>query len=230
MSTITGTQILERAWIKAQDDGDTGPVRWKEPEALKWLNDGQREVVNIHRAAYTLTAVRPVLAGCRQTLAGLGLPQGIQVVEVLANYGTDLTTVGRALRLQERKHLDEFRPQWRSDVADEASAFMLAPDQPEAFDIHPAVPAGRGLQVVYASLPPDLTTAAQLIALSDVYANALQFFVLASFYLKDTTFTAAPAKAAFYMQAFAQSLGVKRDNTLLTAATAIAASNAKGAQ
>ena len=48
--------------------------------------------------------------------------------------------------------------------------------------------------------------------MDDTYANALQFFVLFSFYSKDATYTKSPQAAATYWNLFQGSLGIRGQN------------------
>lgn len=226
MGTLLGQYVADGAWIKAQD---TGHVRWTAAEGLRWLNNGQRCVVELKPTANSVSAVRPLQAGPRQTLAGLGLPRGIQVLDVPVNYAADLSTVGRAITLKERKHFDERKPLWRRDVASEAAHFMLDAAEPGTFYLWPAPLAGA-VQVVHSSLPADVSDLTQAIAIGDQFANALEAFLLFSFYSKNSTFTAAPQRAAFEWQRFTSHLGVAANSEMANIARAMAASNAKGAQ
>ena len=223
MPTLTGQVILDRAWIKAQD---TGGVRWPSAEGLLWLNDGQREVVNVLPSAYTLTTIAAVQAGTRQTLAGLGLASAITTVDIPRNFAVDGTTPGRSVTLRKREWFDEQRPNWHTEVGTEAVHWCMDPRDPKAFYIFPAIAGAAGkLEVVHSASPPDLVNVASVITLDDIYANALQWFVLFSFYSKDATYTQNPAKASGYYQLFLQSLGQKGNATLSNALAAGQASS-----
>lgn len=227
MPTLTGQNIVDRAWIKAQDTNGGSGVRWPSTEALLWLNDGQREVVNVLPSAYTVTATPTVLPGTRQTLAGLGLTSGITTVDVTRNYALNGTTVGRAITLRKREWFDDQRPNWHSEVASEAIHWTLDPRDPKAFYLYPAITSGK-IEVVYSASPADLGSLAATLTIDDIYANALQWFILFSFYSKDATYTQQPAKAGAYYQLFLQSLGVKSNATLQNAM--VASSNASVGQ
>ncbi len=230
MGKLTAQAVLGRAWTKAQDDGDTGPVRWKQVDGMRWLNDAQRETVVLLPSSNPKMTVEVPNSGCRQTFSDLGIEDGIQLLGVPANYGSDLETPGRAITLKDRKHFDEYRPRWRTESAEEAEHYFYDLQEPKAFDIYPAISGTGGIGILYAALPRELTLITQRIDLDDIYANALQNYVLGCFYLQDTAFTAAPTKAQYYMQAFRESLGIKASSVMMQAARAVQDSNAKGAQ
>ncbi len=225
MSTITGQNIIDRAWIKAQDTNGGSGIRWPAEEALRWLNDGQREVVNVLPSSYTLAAQPDVVASStRQTLAGLNLPAGIRVIDVPRNIAAG-GAPGRAITLRKREWFDDQRPNWHAEVANDALHYTFDERDPKAFFLYPAKSSGK-VEVIYSAAPADLPNLAALITLDDIYANALQFFVLFSFYSKDATYTQAPAKAGGYYQLFLQSLGVKANAELANAMAGMAKSSA----
>ena len=225
MPLITGQQIVDRAWIKAMDTNGGSGIRWPADEELRWLNDGQREVVNQLPSAYTLSANPTVVAGTRQTLAGLGLTTGIQFIDVPRNFNLAGTVPGRAITLRKREWFDDNRPAWHNEVAAEAMHFVMDPRDPKAIYLYPAITSGK-IEVIYSAAPPDLGSLAAVISIDDIYANALQFFMLFSMYSKDASYTNAPAKAGAYFQMFMQSLGKKAENTMANVAMAAAASSA----
>ena len=197
MGSITGQQILDRAWSKGQDDG----TRWKATDALKWINDGQREIVRLLPKSNPITTTKALQAGVRQTFAGLSITNGVSIIDVTRN-----TTTGRAITQRARAFLDDTRPTWVSETGT-TYHWMQDERDPTAFYIYQAA-AGDSVEIVYAALPTDLANLNAAISLSDIYANALQLFLLHSFYSMGQTYTKNPALAATFWTMFAQSLGL----------------------
>ena len=69
MATVTTASIIERAGILLDDMTHVG---WTEDELLKWLNDGQREIVHFSQRQ-TKTAIVSKVAGTKQTLPPMAL-------------------------------------------------------------------------------------------------------------------------------------------------------------
>lgn len=227
MGTILAQTIAESAWLLVLEDA-TDPVRWKAPEALRWINNGQREAVTLVPAVNTKAAIKMLEpASARQTLAGLGITDGITVVKVPCNYDEDLETPGRSITLKELKHFEEMRPYWRREVATEAMSFMLDLNEPKVFYLHPAPRAGA-VQVIYSAYPAKIIELANPITIDDIHANALEAYLLACFYAKDSEAAQAPAKVGYYMGRFAQLLGVTDQNVIRNLTAGFATSNAKG--
>jgi hypothetical protein len=202
MGTITGQQIVDRAWIKALDMGVD--KRWPGTEALLWVNDGQREVVNQLPKANTVASACAAVAGTRQTLAGLGLADGIAVVDVVRNVG------GRAITKRDRAWLDERRPSWHTEASVSAQHWVFDERDPKAFYLYPgSAGAGHQIEVVRVASPTDLGALASAITLDDIYANALQWFVLFSFFSKDSAHIKSLALRDSCWNLFQQSLGLR---------------------
>lgn len=209
MGALTGQNIIDRAWIILQDTNGGSGVRWPSAEQLMWINDGQREVVINLPSAFVKTTIATPVAGTRQSLIGLGLTDGVQVQSVPRNFASNGTTVGRAITIKPRLWLDEQRPNWHADPAAEAIHYFFDADDPKTFYCWPPSDGSRRFEVVYTAIPSELGSLAATIILDDIYANALQYYVLFRSFAKNATYTKSPQNAQAYYQLFLQSLGIK---------------------
>lgn len=213
MGTITGQQIADRAWTKVNEATGSSAIRWTPAEALMWINDGQRECVNQLPQAWSKRATPTLSAGSsRQDFAGLSIADGISVIDVICNYNAAATVRGRACSKRERAWLDDQKPDWHNTPGTEVVHWMYDERDPKAFYIYPQPTSPAKIEIIYSANPTDLGTLASSITIDDIYANALQFFVLFSFYSKDATYTKNPASASAYWQLFMQSLGLRGQN------------------
>lgn len=207
MPTTTGQNIVDRARIKANDEATV--KRWTDAESLMAINDGQVAVVQLMPSAYTLQATPTAVAGStRQTLTGLGLTDGLTIVDIPRNYAANGTTPGRAMTKRDRVWFDEHRPRWHSEVSAEAQHWMQDDRDPKAVYLYPAKSAGK-LEVIYSAVPAALANLAATITLDDVYANALQWFLLFSWYSKDATNNRGQQLSATYYALFERELGIR---------------------
>lgn len=218
----TVQNCLDRAWIKARDEGVT--KRWASSEGVMWASDAQREIVSLVPSANATRTIVAAVAGTRQTLAGLGL-SGTKFIDIPRNMEADGVTPGSALTPIPRVWLDERRRGWHRESAAEAQHWTQDENDPTAAYIYPAKTGGK-LEVIYAKVPAVLTSANDLLELSDIYANAVQDYILACFFLKDAEHAKSNALAGFYAQSFGQRLGVNR--TSLTKVNRDTAVNAAG--
>lgn len=209
----TGQQILDRARIKANDTY-AADYTWTDAEALLWVNDAQRAVVSKLPKANTVSAFATLAAGSRQTLSGLSLTGGIEFIDVVCNVSG--TTRGKPVHKTARAHLDDEVPTWHTDTGTDVEYWCLDERDPKAIYIWPQVTSGK-LEVIYAATPTDLGSLAGSIGLDDIYAEAMQFYVLHCFFSKDITKLKAAHYAQFYYQMFLQVLGVRDESITLNA-------------
>lgn len=207
MSVLTGQYIADGAWTKVNEATGGSAVRWPAAEALRWLNNGQREIVNRSPRSNTKTGrIAITNADTRQDLASLGVTTAVQVIDILRNVSSS-GTPRRALTKRDRVWFDDQLPGWHGTAtATDAIHWTYDDRDPLAFFIYPPITNGNKLEIVYAAAPTDLANATDVISLPDIYANALEFFLLFSFYSKDTTYTKSPQMATSYWQLFMDSV------------------------
>lgn len=210
MATTT-QQIADKAWIQAQDNNGGTGTRWPSAEVLVWINDAQREVAMNLPAAYVLKATGTLIAGSRQTLAGMGITNGASIVDIPRN------TVGRAITKRERAWMDNARPEWHDETSTKVVHWFYDERDPTACYVYPSVAAGT-VDVVYHAIPADLANLAASLVLSDIYANAVLYFTMASMYAKDLNSIKSQGFATYYRQLAMQSLGLRDRAVLATAA------------
>lgn len=212
MASVKVVELISKAQTLLQDV--TG-VRWPVTELQGWLNDGYREVVNLRPDANTQTGTFTCSAGARQTVTSV-FTSALRLVEVVRNVAS--ASDKRAIRLIDRKMLDEQRRTWYAETgADTIQHYMFDPRLPKEFLVYPPATTDASLEIVYSSVPTGHTlTEAQLtntsttdvIKLDDSYANALLDYVLYRAYSKDSEYAANAQRAVAHYQAMQGSLGV----------------------
>lgn len=207
MGTITGQEIVDRAWIILQDTVGTPGTRWPAAECLLWLNDALRDVVVQLPSAFIKTVVQDLAAGTRQNLSALGLTDAVQFIKAPRNF--DGSTPGRAITVKPMAWIDESRPGWHNDPTGAIVHVFFDENDPKTFYHWPPVAAAAKVELVYSATPPKLTSLANAIPLDDIYSNALQFYLLFRAFSKNTTYNKAPAAAAANLQLYLQSLGIR---------------------
>jgi hypothetical protein len=201
MGTILASAILSRAATIIQDETNT---RWPEAELLKWLNDGQREIVLLKPDSYAQNEAMELVVGTKQSIPAAGL----SLIDVVRNMGVDGETPGRAIRLIKRKILDEQVPDWHSEEADnEVKHFTFDDRDPKRFYVYPPSDGTTEVEVVYASSPADVIIT-DPVTLDDIYSNALLDYVLYRAYQKDADYAVNDARVANAYQSFRNSLGL----------------------
>ena len=189
---------------------DVTSVRWKIDELVRYLNDGQREVVIYRPDAKVVTTSHPLSAGSKQAIPN----DGRKLIEVLRNTG------GGAITLIDRQVLDAQEPSWHAIAGvTEILHYMSDVRTPTVFYVYPpAADVGASVELSYSAYPQDITEPGAGSTFSDVsgnidvldiFGNVLQDYILYRAYLKDSEFAGNAQRAAAYYAAFANALGIE---------------------
>lgn len=205
---ITAQSLIRRAVETLQDPTS---IRWPVNELVRYLNDGQREIV-LHRPDSMVTnATVSLVAGTKQSIPNTGA----KLIEVIRNGSGGK----RAIRMCEREVLDAQSPGWHALTgATEILHFMFDPRDPTVFYVYPPAGSGASVDLVYASYPSDVpepspgalyTAVTGDISLPDIYSNALVDYVLYRAYTKDSEYAGNANRAQAHYAAFANALGLE---------------------
>lgn len=211
MGTIAASVIIGRAATVLRDQGYT---RWTQPELLGWLNDGQNAIVLQKPDACVVNASLKLTAGTKQTIPA----NGVALVDVVRNMGTDGTTPGNVIRLVDRAALDARRPGWHSETpATAVKHFTFSDADPKHFYVYPPSDGNGYVEAIHSASPTPCADTNATIAVDDVYQGALQDYILFRAYSKDADSAVNAQKALAYNNLFRASLGLKaqaewRDN------------------
>ncbi len=208
MGTLTGQNIIDRAREVLQDTYGTPGTRWPDAWALTAINDTQRDVAVYLPSACVKRATPTAQAGTRQTLAGLGLTDGVKLLDVPRNFASNGTTPGRAITPRPRQWIDAQRPNWHADTAADAEHYFFEPEAPTEFYVWPPASGTKKLEVRYYARPADLASLASAIDVDDLYFNAMVHGVIARAFMRSAPYTANPQLAQLHWQYMLQALGV----------------------
>jgi hypothetical protein len=212
---IAAQSIIRRCVETLQD---TTSIRWPVPELVRYLNDGQREVVMYRPDSMVTNQTVTCVAGSRQSLPA----NGAKLIEVVRNARSAGTR--RAVRMVNREILDAQTPGWHAlPGQDDVLHFMYDPRDPRVFYVYPPATASAQLDIVYAAYPTDITEPADgslytavtgNISLPDIYGNVLQDYILARCYMKDSEYAGNAQRAQAHYTLFANALGIEIKGTL----------------
>lgn len=183
---VTAQDIANRVEILLQDETN---LRWGEDELLGWIADGERETVALNPSAYTQSSTVSLVTGTRQQLPS----QAVRLIDVIRN------TNGRAVRIVERKVLDEQRPDWHVESqASEAKHFTHDARDPRTFFVYPPNNGSGSVETVYSAAPAAMGSITDEITLDELYMPALVNYTAFRALSKDAEYTASQQATNYY--------------------------------
>lgn len=218
---IQAQSIIRRAVETLQD---TTSVRWPVNELVRYLNDGQREIVLYRPDSMVTNATVTCVAGTKQALP----TNGAKLIEVIRNAAA--TSAKKSVRMINREILDAQTPGWHNIAGSvDILHFMYDPRDPKTFYVYPPATTSAQLDIVYATYPTDIvepadgalyTAVTGNISLPDIYGNALLEYVLARCFMKDSEYAGNAQRAQAHYAMFATALGVELKGTMAFSPTA----------
>lgn len=186
---------------------DKTNIRWPVEELLRALNDGQRAVVLKRPDAAAKNTAVQLVSGSRQQLP----VEGLRLIDVVRNMGTNGALPGRSIRIVQREVLDAQLPDWHTQAGTVVKHYMLDNRDPKRFYVYPAVQSGVALwvELIYSTNPRDVASLTDDLSLDEIYAPALVNYVVFRAYSKDAEYTADGGAAQAHYAAFLQLLGDK---------------------
>ena len=126
MST-TAQSIIHRV---TQTLGDFTSIKWTVDRLVRYLNDGQRDILTHRPDALNLPATLALVAGHKQTLPA----NGEKLINILANTNGSKRAVTKVMA----SLLDAQIHNWRSMTpTTEILHFMYDPREPRSFEVYP---------------------------------------------------------------------------------------------
>lgn len=215
---IAAQSIIRRAVETLQD---TTSVRWPVNELVRYLNDGQREIVLYRPDSMVTNATMTCVAGTKQTLPN----DGAKLIEVIRNSAA--TSAKKSVRMINREILDAQTPGWHNITGSvDILHFMYDPRDPKTFYVYPPATTSAQLDIVYAAYPTDITEPADgalytavtgSISLPDIYGNAVLDYILYRAYTKDSEYAGNAQRAQAHYAAFNNALGNEIKATIAVA-------------
>ena len=211
--TIAAQSIIRRVVETMQDNTS---IRWPIAELVRYLNDGQREVVLYRPDSMVTNASVTLVAGAKQALP----TNGAKLIDVVRNTGVNK----RSVRITSRTILDTQSPNWYNLTGvTEVLHYMYDPRDPRVFYVYPpAASSGASVEVVYAAYPTDIAEPADgavysavtgNISLPDIYGNVLGDYILYRAYSKDSEYAGNVQRAQAHLAVFQAALSAEMNGT-----------------
>lgn len=166
--------VLARTIVQGIRDTliDQDQTVWTDTELLQYVSEGQQNIPRYKQDAYVVNGAVRLRAGTKQRLPA----DGLRLISITRNLGTDGRTPGRAVVVADLVTINREDPDWHQQPA-AATVIELYydPMDPKHFYVSPPQPtAGQGyVEMVYAAVPPALTTLDTPLAIDDIYRSSL---------------------------------------------------------
>lgn len=207
---MLASDVLARAQETLKDSAG---VRWTEAELLRYITDGQREVVVHKPDATAAVEVLDLEPGTAQTV-----PATVnRLLSVVRNMGMDGLTPGAAVSLIGRGVLDSRRPSWHSDRASRRIDHYVFDDRtPKNFFVYPPAPTpAPKVEAMVSKLPGVVAAVDDTLDLDDMYLTPLSEYVLYRSFMKDADGAGNMQRATAHYETFAGLLGLKTSSGLM---------------
>lgn len=204
MPLVTSNEILTQVNDLLNDEDF---FRWTKPELLRYFNAAQKAILLRRPDAYTIDVDDfTCISGTKQKLPD----DSHRLIDVPRNFVSGRAITGP----HERSLLDDSYPTWfAGNDAESAELFIYDERNPKTFYIYPGVVAGTKLTIVISKVPPITTLEQnnddQVIALDDIYENAIIEWILYRCYSKDAEYASNSSKALMHLNAFKAQIGEK---------------------
>lgn len=200
--SILVSEILVRVSTLLLDEEHT---RWPVEELIRWINDTPGALLSRRPAAISRTTIHTLVQGTYQTIPD----DGVLLLDVVRNMGTDGITPGRPVRRSDRQQIDDIDPDWHTGTAKDVIKQYTFDDRlPKSFYVYPPAIAGTKVELVDAALPATVADEGDTLAIGAEYIDPICNYVVYRAQSKDSEFANGAVAGAYY-QAFEAALGVK---------------------
>lgn len=211
---LTAQSLIRRVVDILQD---TTSVRWPVEELVRYLNDGQREVVLYRPDATIKSTTYTCVAGAKQSLP----TDGAKLIDIIRNSANGSNN--SSVRIVPREILDSQIPNWYNLAGTiNAVHFTYDPRDPKVFYVYPPALETTQLEISYSAYPTDVaeppagssyTAVTGNIDVPDIYGNVLIDYVLYRAYSKDSEYAGNAQRAVAHYQSFANALNIEVQGT-----------------
>ena len=202
MATIKVVDVLKDASYMLTDPEYT---RWPMQTLLTWFNEALAAIVEKRPDALAVNAAFSCEAGPKQKLPAIGL-RLIDVIRVIG--GNTITNV-------DRSHIDANIPDWPTfPLTAELEHYIYDERDPKTFYTYPPAELDTSIEIIYSKAPDIITITdfkadQQVMALDDIYANAIQDYILYKAWMKDAEHAGNTARAMGHFNQFRVGIGDK---------------------
>ena len=199
---------------------DTAGIRWNETnELIQWLNDAQREIALLKPDATSENTTVTLATGTKQSIPS----DGNRLLRVMRNMSAASGgNGGRAIRLVARDVLDTQTPTWQDPAVTGDAAhtnvvknYIYDEQDPKNYYVFPGVSGSTYIEIVYSKNPATVSAGGNL-SVDDMYANAVQNYILYMAFMKESEAAGNAQRASSHYNLFTAAITGKAQIDTIT--------------
>ena len=196
-------QVKRRILDESNDD-------FSDTQLLDLYNLANKKIVTLQPAAYTTIDIVLLAAGNKQSIPA----DGIAIMDVRRNFGTDGQTPGRVVRQVEPLSMQSLVPTWATDTQQAYAYDWWPAKRTEEYYVHPPSDGTNYVEIDIAKTPPATVWDAGGLwqsatsPLNDSYVDAQINGMMYQAYDDDTDIPGNTPRSALYYGRFLQALGI----------------------
>tara|TARA_A100001015_G_scaffold303910_1_gene394300 strand:+ start:503 stop:1183 length:681 start_codon:yes stop_codon:yes gene_type:complete len=199
---------------------DTAGIRWNETnELIQWLNDAQREIALLKPDATSENTTVTLVTGTKQSIPS----DGNRLLRVMRNMSAASGgNGGRAIRLVARDVLDTQTPTWHDPAVTGDAAhtnvvknYIYDEQDPKNYYVFPGVSGNTYIEIVYSKNPATVSAGGNL-SVDDMYANAVQNYILYMAFMKESEAAGNAQRASSHYNLFTAAITGKAQIDTIT--------------
>jgi len=213
MSTLTVGYMVNIVEKKLLDESNAD---YTKADLIGFYNLSLRLIVSLIPRAYTITSSIKLASGTQQSIPS----DGLALVGVPRNMGTNGTTAGAAIREASLDAFNQMFPNWSTTTAAAViKNFMRIPGMDASFFVYPPSDGTPYVQCVNSATPPTTTYDVEglweddKIPLSDEFVGAIPDAMLFHAYDDDSDMPGNTTRSQIYYNRLLQNLGLKDAQT-----------------
>ncbi len=173
---MTPQTIITQARYELNDT-DSSAYRQSNDELVEYVNAGIQEVAKYKPEIFS--TLGDMTCTQDQVEQAITFADASMLLDVVCIHD------GRALRRFDRRVMDDFRPNWRSDTSAAAQQWAPLDNDPLQFYIYPPAPASQVLDIRYSRIPTTVALGDTIGDLPETYEPALVDYVIYRAEMKD---------------------------------------------
>lgn len=188
------------------DEGST--KRWSDDDLTLFFNSAVLQLALVRPDSTSKTASVLLSSGTKQSIP----TDGLSLIDIPRNMGTDGNTPGNAILKADRAQLDTYNRSWHTDAASATvKNYTYDERSPKVFYVYPKNDGTGYVEMAYSAAPARVASAdiaTTDIPVPDVYYGSLKDWMLREAYQVEVSLV-SEERARRYERSFYQSLGLK---------------------